>query len=560
TQQWVAKVCLTTEQTLAQWEKTIQSYPSTIALLSKAHKTAQLAHSAWELLHAWQIPLARLENSHLNETEQFLAWLIPFKAALKKNNWLTLAELPAYLSKHLPQTYCSTLAPLYLVGFDEIEPNLSALLSTLQQYGLKLKFWDEKQPLTKTHKLSCDNHLAELSLALHFAKNELAQDPNARIGIVVPELKTHRNTLISLSQKLFYPDAFLREPEAHQFVNISGGIRLSDTLLVQTIFMVLKLKNDRIAIPDLYWLWHSPYLNFKEYETLRPLLELPLCQKYNKYLSHTTLLRFLCQQLHLENKETLPFYTALQTPPSHYSSPQSHHTWVEIFHHYLVALGFPGNRSLSSSDVQHLHAWEDLLRTFASLDTVNAKISFEEAITQLHYLCEQKLFQAKTEDAPIQILGLLEASGLEYTKLWITGLNEGALPSNPRPHPLLPISLQKQWSMPHADAVREFNFSQKIVSRLLSHSTESICSYSEEDKGILLRPSPLIHDFPPLNRTLLPLAATETEIPSLKTEYIQDFYGLKIAEQEAVSGGSHLFKLQAQCPFQAYATLRLKVE
>lgn len=556
TQQWINKVCLTAEQTLVLWEEIIQSHPTSIPLLSKAHKTAQLAHSAWDLLHAWHIPLTALEHSHHAETEQFLAWLIPFKEALKKNNWLTTAELPSYLLKHLPPVYCQTLAPLYLAGFDEIPPILKSLLSALQHYGVNLIFWEEKDSLKKAHKIRCKNTLEELKLALHFAKNALEQDPFSRIGIVVPELKAHRNTLIAFSQKLFYPDTFLREPEANEFVNISGGTRLSDTLLVQTIFTVLKLPSQHIAISDLYWLWHSPYLNFKEYDALRPFLEAPLCQKYNKYLSHATLMRFLHQQLGIKDKETPIFYSALQGPPGHNPSPKSHHTWVQILHHYLLALGFPGNRSLSSIEVQRLRAWEEVLETFASLDTITNKISFEEAMTQLQYLCQQKLFQAKTADAPIQVLGLLEASGLEYTKLWVTGLNEGTLPPTPRPHPLLPIHLQKQCSMPHADAAREFNFSQKVLSRLLSHSDEIICSYSEEDTGSPLRPSPLIRDFVALTKPVI----SDSIVNPLKTEGVNDEYGLAIDINTTFKGGSDLFKKQAQCPFKAYATLRLKAE
>lgn len=557
THQWVDKVCLTAEQTLALWEEIIRQYPATTPLLSKAHKTAQLAHSAWDLLHEWQIPLATLEHSHHNESEQFLAWLKPFQIALKQNHWLTLAELPLYLLQHLPTTYYQTLPPLYLVAFDEISPNLQTLLSTLQQQGVAVILWDEQQPRAQTHKISCKNPVEELKLALHAAKQQLEQEPNARIGIVVPQLNHYRSHLVALCQKLFYPAAPLLEPEANQFVNISGGTRLSDTLLIQTIFAALKLKQERIAIPDLYWLWHSPYLNFKEYDKQRPLLESPLCEGYNKYLSYHTLIRFLHTQLALNDKDAPKFYTALRSPPGHDPSHHSHHAWVQIIHQYLLDLGFPGNRTLSSADVQRLRAWEEVLTTFASLDTIAENISFAEVITQLHYLCQQKLFQAKTKDAPIQVLGLLEASGLAYTQLWISGLNEGTLPPNPRPHPLLPIGLQKQLAMPHADAAREFNFSQKILRRLLAHSTHAICSYSEENNGLALRPSPLIADFPVLNK---PLTIIEAAVVPLKTEYLRDTQGLAITANQAVPGGSYLFKLQAQCPFKAYATLRLKAE
>lgn len=576
-QQWSYKIVLTTEEELVLWKQIIHKHPMATALLSKSHNTAKLAQKAWELMQHWQLPISALEHSHHSETEQFLTWLSPFKKALATHDWLTLPELPLHLQSHLPISYCQTLPALHLVGFDEIPPVIKTFLDTLEQRGVSVNTYTIRKggsraaptaaptniDYANTYKLNCKNNLEELKLALHFAQDELKKNARARIGIVVPELVQHRSTIVSLCQKLFYADAHFQEAENNPLVNISGGIPLSDTVLLQSVFTVLKIKSYHIAVPDLYWLWHSPYFNFGTHNAMRPLLEQRLCNEYNKYIRHGTLMHFLQKQYSLKDKteaEFPRFYTALKVPPSHNPSAKSHHTWVQIIHRYLLDLGFPGQRTLVSSDVQRIHAFEEVLRTFASLDTVEEKISFDEALTQLQYLCQQKLFQAKTQDAPIQVLGLLEASGLEYTHLWITGLNEGVFPANPRPTPLLPISLQKKLAMPHADATREFNFAQKLLTRLLTHSDSVICSYSEENNDITLRPSSLIATLPLFNRAQLPIHLEERIQIALKTEYINDSLGLSLATDTSVRGGSTLFKLQAQCPFKAYASLRLQAE
>ncbi len=560
-QQWTDKIILTAEQELALWEKMINEQPMNTALLSKSHNTAKLAQNAWELVQHWQLPISTLEHSHHSETEQFLAWLNPFKRTLVVEGWLTLAELPSHLAQCLPISYCQTLPALDLVGFDDIRPVMTTFLETLKQRGVTINYFSEKEASTTAYKLNCKNNLEELKLALSFAQNELNKNKQARIGIVVPELAQQRNIIVTLCQKLFYADTFFQEPEANTLVNISGGIPLSDTLLLQSVFTALKLAPHHIAVPDLYWLWHSPYFNFGTWDIKRPYLEQQLCRQHNKYISHNTFMRFLHKQLALGNKaeNSFPdFYNALKTPPSHNPSAKSHHTWMQIIHRYLLALGFPGQRSLVSSDVQRLNAFEEVLRTFSALDRIEEKISFDEALTQLQYLCQQKLFQAKTHDAPIQILGLLEASGLEYTHLWITGLNEGIFPSNPHATPLLPISLQKRLAMPHADSNREFDFAQKLLTRLLTHSDFVICSHSVENNDINLRPSPLISALPLFNRALLAVNLEEKAPTQLKTEYINDSQGLSLAADTPVRGGSTLFKLQAQCPFKAYANLRLQ--
>ena len=146
TQAWCDKICLTSEQTLFLWEQIIQQYPPTQTLLSKAHQTALLVHQAWDLLHAWQIPLSALKDAHHPETELFLSWLEPFQATLKQHHWLTPAELPLHLSLHLPEHYCQILPPRYLIGFDEIPPHLKTLLSKLEQYAVPIESGKGSEP------------------------------------------------------------------------------------------------------------------------------------------------------------------------------------------------------------------------------------------------------------------------------------------------------------------------------------------------------------------------------------------------------------------------------
>ncbi len=566
TQQWICKFRLTKEQELVLWEQVINTEPGLSPLLSKSNKTAQLTQKAWELMQHWQLPVSVLEHSHHGETEQFLIWLKKFKHTLATKDWLTEAELPAYLLDYVPISYYPTLPTLHLVGFDDITPLMQQFWATLEQRGAKINtvaVGGDRASNAIAEKLGCKNSLEELNLALSFAKKALERNKHARIGIVVPELGQQRSSVVALCQKLFYADFFFQEPEANSLVNISGGTPLINTLLLSSIFTALKLKSHRIGLPDLYWLWHSPYFDFGAHNAARPLWEHRLARQHNKYISHHSLMRFLEQQLSLENKKDadIPhFYQALNAPPSHNPEFQSHHTWVQNIHRYLLALGFPGQRTLVSSDVQRLQAFEDVLRSFASLDTIENLISFETALTQLQSLCQQKLFQAKTDDAPIQVLGLLEASGQEYTHLWITGLNEGILPSNPHPQPLLPVQLQKQLAMPHADSAREFDFSEKWLARLLAHSEMTIGSYSQKSDDINLSPSPLIRAWPLFNKSDWFFAVEEQKPSPLKIDYINDDQGLAIPTDTFVRGGSSLFKLQAQCPFKAYAHLRLQVE
>ncbi len=66
-----------------------------------------------------------------------------------------------------------------------------------------------------------------------------------------------------------------------------------------------------------------------------------------------------------------------------------------------------------------------------------------------------KPFQAQSPAANVQILGILEAGGLLFDALWISGLDDSNWPAQPKPNPFIPKRLQRELKMPHASAERE---------------------------------------------------------------------------------------------------------
>ena len=58
----------------------------------------------------------------------------------------------------------------------------------------------------------------------------------------------------------------------------------------------------------------------------------------------------------------------------------------------------------------------------AELGKVCPKMQLGEAIKRLGSLATEALFQAKTPPAPIQILGPLEAAGMDFDAIWMLGM------------------------------------------------------------------------------------------------------------------------------------------
>ena len=103
---------------------------------------------------------------------------------------------------------------------------------------------------------------------------------------------------------------------------------------------------------------------------------------------------------------------------------QSPSHWAKTFSKLLDNLGwiFDSEKSLSSPEIQCLTAWNECLDDLASLDMFTGKLLRDEAIKQLQKITSQKLFQVKTKEQSIQILGLLESVGMTFDSLWVMGL------------------------------------------------------------------------------------------------------------------------------------------
>ncbi|MCK5360434.1 MAG: PD-(D/E)XK nuclease family protein, partial [Gammaproteobacteria bacterium] len=180
----------------------------------------------------------------------------------------------------------------------------------------------------------------------------------------------------------------------------------------------------------------------------------------------------------------------------------------------------------------------------------------------LKRLALAQIFQPRSEATPIQILGLYEAIGLQFDALWVMDLHDNNWPASPQPNPFIPLSLQRQLAMPHADQTRELAIAQGIAERLLSAAPDVVMSYPLRRGEEQLRLSPLIRDLAEGDKeALAPMLNkeptwSETIQQSRQHERLADDRAPALPQQRA-SGGSGIFKYQSLCPFRAFAQYRL---
>jgi ATP-dependent helicase/nuclease subunit B len=186
---------------------------------------------------------------------------------------------------------------------------------------------------------------------------------------------------------------------------------------------------------------------------------------------------------------------------------------------------------------------------------VLGNISLSKALQQLIKLANEKIFQPKAEPAPIQVLGLLEASGLSFSHLWVAGLHAGVWPGTPRLNPFLPYTLQRQYKFSHADAEVELAYAHRVSNRLL-HSADSVlvsCPSRKDDQT--LSPSPLFANLPCVDANTLNLEqglsyarVLHQHRPPLQV--LLDFKAPEIGDQVFASGGGGFANGPVRLPIQ----------
>ncbi|HEV8043246.1 MAG TPA: PD-(D/E)XK nuclease family protein [Bryobacteraceae bacterium] len=523
------------------WEQVIRESPAGDSLL-RLPETAQHAMEAWQLMQAYRLQLdGRFEAS--DDWAAFASWSRAFRNRCSANNWLEAARLPDAVAG------ISNPGEVYLAGFDEVTPKQSDLFETL---GAKA-YEESPSYQSDPERWILRDSTEEMRGAAAWARRVLKQNGSAQIGIIVPNLTSVRAKVERIFREMLDPGSTFADHE--RSFHVSLGPALDRYPVVSAALLMLKFACEGLALPQAGMLLRSPFLGGAGAEfTKRAQLDAKL-RREGMWDVSAALLRDRAEKCPLLARLLRKFEKPLRTVAREQAPSQ----WSRDFSELLKALGWPGDRTLSSLEYQVVEKWHGLLSSLASLDAALPPISFAQALSRLEELAAAASFQVENEGAPIQIMGLLEASGLQFDHLWVMGLHDEALPAAANPNPFLPISLQQEHKLPHSSAERELEFALKLLQRLLGSARNIVLSYPATEGDRLLGPSSLLAG----GRWLVAgESAAQSEWvrkmrASADIEQLHDEAAPPVIADSMQPGGASLFKDMAACPFRAFAKHRL---
>lgn len=549
---------LSERQHLRFWEEIVEQSVSRdhdLQLLQNA-ATAKRARDAYNLL--LQYGGVPSQYPATEESRIFGAWLQQWKSRSADRGWIVTAALPTLVTQALAENRLAQPASLLLVGFDLIPPDLQGLVDELTRKGCEVSFWDP--PDSNNPEISVCRAADpgdEVWRCARWVRGLLLDHPEFRVGIVAPRLDEYRSSLANSLQAELMP-ATVVTPEVENPANFSLGSSLDQEGPVRVALSLLAI-GFRMELPQAGWMLRSPYLGQSVRESsARAVADRDLRRKGQSVLSLPRLIKVLSKQ------GTIPGFVSSMKALEQWtreSGKKRPGVWAEQFSRLLEKVGWPGERPLGSREYQAVEKLTDLLIQLASLDRISGPVTRATAVALLSRMAQEEEFQIDDQDSNVQVLGLLESAGQAFDALWILGLHDTALPATPQPNPFLPLSLQRDRNMPHADAGRELEFAQKVSARLLMAAPRVVASWPESIEGAECRPSPLLSGLgtsePPMAQEVDPRRLLGQLVP---LESITDHCGPPLPPGRTFSGGTGILKDQALCPFRAFAHHRLRAQ
>ncbi|MBE9504828.1 MAG: PD-(D/E)XK nuclease family protein [Proteobacteria bacterium] len=573
---WPEKALISNVRATALWEQIIlndKTLSEKTVLIPRG--VVKSAFDAYRLIHEYLVELPEEDIYLTEECRALKGWIKRYEAKSEELGFIDRAHLPDNLIKSIQKGQIKLPHEIMMAGFDEITPQVKTLLEAMAGKGVRITFWPARptemsEPVKQgmvRGKLTLrqyDDEVEEVVQAARWIRETYS--PGMKIGVIAPDLNRYKKIIQREFSAELDPPFVFPWIDSSRLFNISLGISLLDEPVIGSVLQILSVdggKQDMHTISDIIL---SPYF-LKSHDEHCQLARLDAeVRKANRLTISLDEMRVMAKSA----KYDLPDFVArLETWTESLRKNNASKTpslWVEAFNKLLNKIGWPARDiALSSAEYQALSSWNETLASFSGLDDITGKISRADALSRLTKIAREKLYQPETADCPIEVIGMLEASGMHFDHIWLLGAHEEALPGAPAPNPFIPIHLQKKHNLPRSFCERELHFSKTLLNRLLLSAQDFEVSFPKQlnDKEVKLSPlfsgleqgmascekikgsryKDCIHEAGKLENI-----ATDNPIPVTGDEL------------DSIAGGTLILKNYSDCPFRAFAVHRLHAQ
>ncbi|MGB9417157.1 MAG: PD-(D/E)XK nuclease family protein [Acidobacteriaceae bacterium] len=567
------RLLLSDLQERALWERVIAPKIEKLSLIEPA-RLAALAQDAYSLLTIYgnvgRLNQATWMAEPSAEPEVFRQWARSFQQECARHRWMPQCELTEAVTHALRFGVLAPPKEIGWLGFDRATPAEQELKAALEARSAKQQTlrWEIEQIRPPTL-YGAPSEQDEAAACAAWVRMLLDADPNARIGILMPDLASRRSQLERSLYALLSPRQFPITAGAAPALpfEFSLGQPLAQVPLVHAALLLLRWLRQPLMQQEISWLLLSRTLGAAQGDGARDALA-HLDRRLRKAKCappEMALDSFLRRQMPSGAPAAASLYHDLTAMRQQHrpSSRVSAGEWVRRIAHLLRLARWGEHSSASSLLFQAREAWDRMLDSVASLDYANKTYPFDDFLAMLERTAQEMIFAPESEDAPVQVMGVYASAGQPFDAVWFLGATDTGWPASSRPNPLLPVALQRELGMPHASAADDTALAHRAMERIAESSGEVIYSYAQMSDEAVQRPSSLVSSFAPANVASVERPRTislETvAFGTVALETVSDDSWVPLTHTGVADGGQSALKDQANCPFQAFVLRRLGV-
>ena len=571
---WPEKYLLSELQCEKIWEEIINQDSDRLDLLHLQGVASQTS-KAFSLLHEYRLPRDKKLYEQTDESKAFLRWIRKFESRL--SSALAPCMLMDAVRNSMQEGEILIPHSLRIRGFEEQSPQLKYFLNFLREKGTRVDFLSpvpspeilaqrmEKLNDKNVNVEEYENRQGEAEACACWVRSIF--QPGKRIGIVVPELEKYRTLLKRELAAELVPETIFSLDEEDLPFNISLAPPLSQEPMIKLALNLLSVKTSNVPVSTFLSIIQSPFFGFA-FPPTREISDLERNLRKKRVLS-IPLDRFhsICGSVPQVDQlvESLKSWTLN-------NSKLMPEKWAKELSDFLKTTGWPGKvapgtdkQSVLSKRHQGFEAWKDCLNQLCSLNQILGPINRLEVLNHLTHITRSKPFQSKTPEHSIQVIGLLESSGMQFDYLWVMGCHHEALPAHPEPNPFIPYEIRNKYSIPRSNPQRELKFTEQSLTRLLMAAPDVHFSYPLHEGDMDLEMSPLLKRFPQDKKTPYLSNRIKDQVRAMnQLEKFTEPAFLQVTDSEknqygtqGISSGYALLKDQVDCPFRAFARHRL---
>ncbi|NCF74088.1 MAG: hypothetical protein GWP67_11375 [Gammaproteobacteria bacterium] len=539
------------------WERCLQKeVPESGSGISSL---VRMSRDTQQKLADWQVSIGEVARAAQSEDQKIFASVAGrYLSILDREGWVDDAGLANLVLQLLLDGKIRLSGPVTFAGFERQRPIVVAIMDALVAAGVAAEFAPVDDSIPYFALRSYESDTAEYRSAGAWAREQVEKSPDAHIAIIANGLDKNAEVIARQVREGATPGWQHGHHSLYDAVNVSYGKRLSEYPAISIALLLLRWLVDDLPSTDVGLLLRSPLLGSAAVAG-RSRLELRLRQLPDRKWSPSMITAELRGKDDDEAVgQWLAQLAAFSKRRRELPKTASPAEWVLLVDEILQGCMWAAQESLASSDFQLINRWRELLNEFARLALVSSSMNAGAAIARLDMMAGEVVFQPEASNACIHLIGPLEAPGIRFDALWISGLTTAHWPSAGSPSPLVSRRLQEKHGMPDATPADTLFYANQMLTRLLAAGGDVVCSHAlaveDEEQTV----SDLL-------TALSPDLQSSTSVPGWHAGSLSKRVALVIAEDripavtagEKISGGAGTIQRQLSDPFTAFAHGRM---